>query len=156
MRRADLDSLRGECGQRDRGQAHEQEAADALEQGNGATLPRRAHRGSERHARRRLPQALSRLPPCERRRCNRSRRVMNPTALHTPVEEETPGRHLYTDDQLKHHIEDNAWGHHACGTCTEGTPRIRTGLSTVTSVYTVSATSVLSTLQSSPAFRAIS
>jgi choline dehydrogenase len=33
------------------------------------------------------------------------------------VEEEVPGRHLYTDDQLKRHIEDNAWGHHACGTC---------------------------------------
>jgi choline dehydrogenase len=33
------------------------------------------------------------------------------------VEEETPGRHLYTDDQLKRHVADNAWGHHACGTC---------------------------------------
>ena len=33
------------------------------------------------------------------------------------VEEETPGRHLYTGDQLKLHIADNAWGHHACGTC---------------------------------------
>jgi choline dehydrogenase len=33
------------------------------------------------------------------------------------VEEETPGRHLYTDDQLQQHITDNAWGHHACGTC---------------------------------------
>jgi len=33
------------------------------------------------------------------------------------VEEEVPGRHLYTDDQLKRHVEDNAWGHHACGTC---------------------------------------
>jgi choline dehydrogenase len=33
------------------------------------------------------------------------------------AEEETPGRHLYDDDQLKQHIEDNAWGHHACGTC---------------------------------------
>ncbi len=33
------------------------------------------------------------------------------------AEEEVPGRHLYTDDQLKQHIEDNAWGHHACGTC---------------------------------------
>jgi choline dehydrogenase len=33
------------------------------------------------------------------------------------VEEETPGRHLYTDEQLKRHVEDNAWGHHACGTC---------------------------------------
>ena len=26
-------------------------------------------------------------------------------------------RHLYTDDQLERHIADNAWGHHACGTC---------------------------------------
>jgi choline dehydrogenase len=33
------------------------------------------------------------------------------------AEEETPGRHLYNDDELKRHIEDNAWGHHACGTC---------------------------------------
>lgn len=33
------------------------------------------------------------------------------------VEEEVPGRHLYSDDQLKRHVEDNAWGHHACGTC---------------------------------------
>jgi choline dehydrogenase len=33
------------------------------------------------------------------------------------VEEEVPGRHLYTDEQLKRHVEDNSWGHHACGTC---------------------------------------
>jgi choline dehydrogenase len=33
------------------------------------------------------------------------------------VEEETPGRHLYTEDQLRRHVVDNAWGHHACGTC---------------------------------------
>jgi choline dehydrogenase len=33
------------------------------------------------------------------------------------AEEEVPGRHLYTDDQLRRHVEDNAWGHHACGTC---------------------------------------
>ncbi|WP_027551175.1 GMC family oxidoreductase [Bradyrhizobium sp. Cp5.3] len=33
------------------------------------------------------------------------------------VEEEVPGRHLYTDGQLRRHVEDNAWGHHACGTC---------------------------------------
>jgi choline dehydrogenase len=33
------------------------------------------------------------------------------------AEEETPGRHLYSDDDLKRHVEDNAWGHHACGTC---------------------------------------
>ena len=47
---------------RDRGQAHEQEAADALEPGHGAALPRRAHRGVERHARARLPPAPPRLP----------------------------------------------------------------------------------------------
>ena len=33
------------------------------------------------------------------------------------AEEETPGRHLYTDDDLRRHVQDNAWGHHACGTC---------------------------------------
>jgi choline dehydrogenase len=33
------------------------------------------------------------------------------------AEEEVPGRHLYTDDQLNRHIANNAWGHHACGTC---------------------------------------
>ena len=33
------------------------------------------------------------------------------------AEEEVPGRHLYTDDQLKRYVEDNTWGHHACGTC---------------------------------------
>ena len=33
------------------------------------------------------------------------------------AEEEAPGRQLYTDDDLKRHVEDNAWGHHACGTC---------------------------------------
>lgn len=32
-------------------------------------------------------------------------------------EEETPGRHRYTDEQLKEHIRAAAWGHHACGTC---------------------------------------
>lgn len=32
-------------------------------------------------------------------------------------EEETPGRHIYTDQQIKDHIGANAWGHHACGTC---------------------------------------
>lgn len=32
-------------------------------------------------------------------------------------EEETPGRHLYSDRQIKDHIAENAWGHHACGTC---------------------------------------
>jgi choline dehydrogenase len=32
-------------------------------------------------------------------------------------EEETPGRHLLSDEDLKQHIRDTAWGHHACGTC---------------------------------------
>src|SRR3954454_4311775 len=42
----------------------------------------RAHRRAEQHARRRLPQALSGVPPCKRRRGNRSSSVMNPTTLH--------------------------------------------------------------------------
>lgn len=31
--------------------------------------------------------------------------------------EEEPGRNLYTDDDLKRYVRENAWGHHACGTC---------------------------------------
>jgi len=31
--------------------------------------------------------------------------------------EEVPGRHLYSDEQLRDYIRANAWGHHACGTC---------------------------------------
>jgi hypothetical protein len=42
----DLDRLREEFGQRDHRQAHEQEAADALEQSDGATVPRRANSGA--------------------------------------------------------------------------------------------------------------
>ena len=64
--RADLDRVRGERGQRDRGQAHEQGAADALEQGDRAALPGRAHSRAERHARGRLPSTLSGLPARER------------------------------------------------------------------------------------------
>ena len=33
------------------------------------------------------------------------------------AEEESPGRHLNTEAQLRDHVADNAWGHHACGTC---------------------------------------
>lgn len=33
------------------------------------------------------------------------------------TEEEVPGRHLYSDEELRRYIKDNAWGHHACGTC---------------------------------------
>jgi choline dehydrogenase len=31
--------------------------------------------------------------------------------------EETPGRNLYTDEDLRRYVRENAWGHHACGTC---------------------------------------
>jgi choline dehydrogenase len=31
--------------------------------------------------------------------------------------EEEPGRHLQTDEHLRTYVRDNAWGHHACGTC---------------------------------------
>src|SRR5271170_5143906 len=65
--RTDLDRVRGECGQRDHRKTHEQGAADALEQGDGAAVPRRANSGAERYARERLPSSLSRLPPRERR-----------------------------------------------------------------------------------------
>lgn len=33
------------------------------------------------------------------------------------AEEESPGRHLNSEAQLRDHVADNAWGHHACGTC---------------------------------------
>ena len=31
--------------------------------------------------------------------------------------EEEPGRHRLSDDALREYVRDNAWGHHACGTC---------------------------------------
>jgi len=31
--------------------------------------------------------------------------------------EETPGRNLYTNADLRRYVRENAWGHHACGTC---------------------------------------
>ena len=31
--------------------------------------------------------------------------------------EEEPGRHRVSDDSLKDYVKNNAWGHHACGTC---------------------------------------
>ena len=48
--RTDLDGVRREFGQLDHCQAHDQEAADALEQDDGAAFPRRADRGAERYA----------------------------------------------------------------------------------------------------------
>lgn len=39
-------------------------------------------------------------------------------ALGEMVDEEVaPGRHLFTDEQLRQYVRDTAWGHHACGTC---------------------------------------
>jgi choline dehydrogenase len=34
--------------------------------------------------------------------------------------EEMPGRAIATDDAIAGFVRDNAWGHHACGTCTIG------------------------------------
>jgi hypothetical protein len=65
--RADLDRVHGEYGQQGHRQTHEQETADALGQGHGAALPRRANSGAERYLRRRLPPSLSWLPPRKRR-----------------------------------------------------------------------------------------
>jgi choline dehydrogenase len=35
-------------------------------------------------------------------------------------EEEIPGRHVHDDAQLREFVRNNAWGHHACGTCAIG------------------------------------
>ena len=46
----------------------------------------------------------------------------------SPVAEEVvPGRHLRSDEELRGFVRDNAWGHHACGTCAIG-PRDRNGV----------------------------
>jgi choline dehydrogenase-like flavoprotein len=36
------------------------------------------------------------------------------------AEEEAPGEHRQSDDQLRDFVRDHAWGHHACGTCAIG------------------------------------
>lgn len=38
------------------------------------------------------------------------------------AEEETPGEHVRSDDDIKAFIRDNAWGHHASCTCAIGDP----------------------------------
>jgi choline dehydrogenase len=40
--------------------------------------------------------------------------------------EELPGRSVQSDEDLGRFVRDNAWGHHACGTCAIG-PRERNG-----------------------------
>jgi choline dehydrogenase-like flavoprotein len=43
------------------------------------------------------------------------------------AEEELPGAHLRTDAELSEYVRDNAWGHHASGSCAIG-PRERKGV----------------------------
>lgn len=43
------------------------------------------------------------------------------------AEEVEPGREIESDQDLKRYIADNAWGHHACGTCAIG-PRDQGGV----------------------------
>ena len=44
-------------------------------------------------------------------------RTLADSVSHLVEEETIPGRGLYTQDQLRQFVRDNAWGHHACGTC---------------------------------------
>jgi choline dehydrogenase len=43
------------------------------------------------------------------------------------VSEEEPGRHRTSDEALRAYVRENAWGHHACGTCAIG-PRAEGGV----------------------------
>ncbi|HXT80682.1 MAG TPA: GMC family oxidoreductase, partial [Acetobacteraceae bacterium] len=36
------------------------------------------------------------------------------------AEEEVPGPHIQTEEELTQFVRDRAWGHHACGTCAIG------------------------------------
>jgi hypothetical protein len=36
------------------------------------------------------------------------------------AEEELPGAHRQSDEQLRDFVRDHAWGYHACGTCAIG------------------------------------
>jgi choline dehydrogenase len=57
-----------------------------------------------------------------------ARRLVDSVNGHNPVmTEEIPGRHLQSDQQLADYVRDNAWGHHACGTCAIG-PRESSGV----------------------------
>jgi choline dehydrogenase len=50
-----------------------------------------------------------------------ARRLSDPL-IHSGLiaEEEVPGRGICSDDALRRFVRDNAWGHHACGTCAIG------------------------------------
>jgi len=57
-----------------------------------------------------------------------ARRLIDAVNKRDPIaEEESPGRHLQSDEELAQFVRDNAWGHHACGTCAIG-PRERNGV----------------------------
>ena len=43
------------------------------------------------------------------------------------AEEDLPGARFQTDAELAEYVRDNAWGHHASGTCAIG-PRERNGV----------------------------
>jgi choline dehydrogenase len=50
-----------------------------------------------------------------------ARRLADPLILSGLIaEEEVPGRGVASDDALRQFVRDNAWGHHACGTCAIG------------------------------------
>jgi choline dehydrogenase len=56
------------------------------------------------------------------------RRLVDALNDSTPIAvEELPGRSLQSDEDLACFVRDNAWGHHACGTCAIG-PRDRGGV----------------------------
>ena len=47
-------------------------------------------------------------------------RCINGRCREIIAEEVLPGHDVTTDDQIRRYIKDNAWGHHACGTCKMG------------------------------------
>jgi len=47
-------------------------------------------------------------------------RRMNERIRHLIEKEELPGEQVKTDEQIREFIQNNAWGHHACGTCKIG------------------------------------
>jgi choline dehydrogenase-like flavoprotein len=44
------------------------------------------------------------------------------------VDEELPGNHIHTDQQLRDYVRNNAWGHHASCTCAIGNDNDQMGV----------------------------
>jgi choline dehydrogenase-like flavoprotein len=57
------------------------------------------------------------------------RLVASVNRSHQIAEEELPGAHLQSDAELAEYVRDNAWGHHASGSCAIG-PRELNGVLT--------------------------